>query len=44
LKANPKLRAVIRGDHMLPAIEIQRVMNLVGEAGISDISFAASNK
>ncbi len=39
-----KLRAVIRGDALLPAIEIQRVMNLVGEGGIADISFAASNK
>jgi biopolymer transport protein ExbD len=44
LKANPKLRAVVRGDKDLPAIEIQRVMNLVGEGGIADISFAASNK
>jgi biopolymer transport protein ExbD len=44
LKANPKLRAVIRGDKLLPAIEIQRVMNLVGESGIADISFSASNK
>ena len=44
LKANPKLRAVVRGDKMLPAIEIQRVMNLVGEGGIADIAFAASNK
>ena len=38
------LRAVIRGDALLPAIEIQKVMNLVGEGGIADISFAASNK
>jgi biopolymer transport protein ExbD len=44
LKANTKLRAVVRGDKELPAIEIQRVMNLVGEAGIADIAFAASNK
>ncbi len=39
-----KLRAVVRGDGQLPAIEIQKVMNLVGEAGISEVSFAASNK
>jgi biopolymer transport protein ExbD len=38
------LRAVIRGDALLPAIEIQKVMTLVGDAGIADISFAASNK
>lgn len=39
-----QLRAVIRGDAKLPAAEIQKVMNLVGEGGIADISFAASNK
>ena len=43
-KADPKIRAVVRGDKALPAIEIQRVMNIVGEGGIADISFAASNK
>jgi biopolymer transport protein ExbD len=43
-KADPKIRAVIRGDRSLPAIEIQRVMNLIGEGGIAEISFAASNK
>jgi biopolymer transport protein ExbD len=43
-KRDEKLRAVIRGDASLPAIEIQRVMNIVGEGGVSDISFAASNK
>jgi len=41
---DPKIRAVIRGDKSLPAIEIQRVMTVVGEGGIVDISFAASNK
>lgn len=41
---DPKLRAVVRGDKLLPAIEIQRVMNVVGEGGIADISFSASNK
>jgi biopolymer transport protein ExbD len=43
-KQDPKIRAVIRGDRDLPAIEIQRVMNVVGEGGIAEISFAASNK
>ncbi len=43
-KRDPKLRAVVRGDKVLPAIEIQRVMNIVGQGGIDDISFAASNK
>lgn len=41
---DPLIRAVVRGDAKLPAIEVQRVMNLVGEGGIADISFAASNK
>ena len=44
VKADSKIRAVVRGDRLLPAIEIQRVMNIVGEGGIADISFAASNK
>ncbi len=48
LKANrerdEKLRVVVRGDALVPAGEIQKVMNLVGEAGISDIAFSASNK
>jgi len=48
LKANllrdPKLRVVVRGDANVPAGEIQRVMNLIGESGIGDIAFAASNK
>jgi len=42
--ADPMLRAVIRGDRELPAIEIQRVMDIIGQGGIADISFAASNK
>ena len=41
---DPLIRAVVRADSQLPAIEIQKVMNLIGEGGISDISFAASNK
>jgi len=44
LELDKKMRVVIRGDRLLPAIEIQRVMDLVGTAGVSDISFAASNK
>lgn len=44
LLRDPKLRVVVRGDANVPAGEIQRVMNLVGESGIGDIAFAASNK
>lgn len=43
-EADNKIRIVIRGDKELPAIEIQKVMSIIGEAGIADISFAASNK
>lgn len=43
-KNDQKIRAVIRGDKQLPAVEIQRIMNVIGEGGIADISFAASNK
>ncbi len=43
-KRDNKLRVVIRGDAAVPAGEIQRIMNLVGEAGIADIAFASSNK
>lgn len=38
------LRIVVRGDTMVPAGEIQRIMNVIGEAGIADIAFSASNK
>jgi biopolymer transport protein ExbD len=41
---NDKFRVVIRGDKRLPAVEIQRVMALVGQTGISDISFSALNQ
>lgn len=43
-KKDERLRIVLRGDASVPAGEIQRAMNLVGEAGISDIAFASSNK
>lgn len=41
---NQKYRVVIRGDKRLPAVEIQRVMGVVAQAGIDDISFSALNK
>lgn len=44
LERDSKLRIVVRGDAAVPAGEIQRVMNLIGEAGIADIAFASSNK
>jgi biopolymer transport protein ExbD len=42
--SNTNYRVVIRGDKRLPAIEIQRVMSIVAQAGIDDISFSALNK
>ena len=44
IRAKPNLRALIRGDRKLPASEIQKVMDLVGQAGYVDIAFSASNK
>lgn len=41
---DPKLRVVVRGDAKVPAGEIQRVMDLIGQAGVADIAFAASNQ
>ena len=42
--ADPKYRVVIRGDQDLPAENIARVMNVCGEAGVSDIAFSAVNR
>jgi biopolymer transport protein ExbD len=42
--ADPTIRAVVRGDKLLPAIEVQRIMNLIGEGGIADVSFSAASK
>ena len=44
LQRDKLLRIVVRGDASVPAGEIQRIMNLIGEAGIGDIAFASSNK
>ena len=44
LLRDEKLRIVVRGDAQVPAGEIQRVMDLIGQAGIADIAFASSNK
>lgn len=41
---DPNYRVVIRGDQNLPAVNIARVMNVCGEAGISDIAFSAVNR
>jgi biopolymer transport protein ExbD len=41
---NPTFRAVIRGDRDVPALYVSQAMNACAEAGISDISFSATNK
>jgi biopolymer transport protein ExbD len=38
------LRIVVRADKGLPAGEVQRIMNVIGMAGIADIAFSASNR
>jgi len=35
---------IIRGDKRLPAVEVQKVMTVIGQSGISDISFSALSK
>ncbi len=37
-------RLIIRGDSRLPAIEIQRTMSILADAGYSDLSFSALNQ
>jgi biopolymer transport protein ExbD len=41
---NPKFRVVIRADKETHALVINRVMDLVGQEGIEDISFGVYNK
>ena len=38
------VRVVIRADKDLPAGEIQKVMSVIAAGGVSDISFASSNR
>lgn len=37
-------RIIIRGDQRLPAVEIQRTMNVLGVAGLDNIAFSALNQ
>lgn len=41
---NPKYRVVIRADKDTHALVVNRVMDLVGQAGIEDIAFGVYNK
>jgi biopolymer transport protein ExbD len=42
--ANTAFRVVIRGDRDASAMSVSRAMNAAAEAGVSDISFSATNK
>lgn len=45
LKAkHPTYRIIIRADRDVPAVEIQKVMTLIAQAGIDDISFSTLNQ
>jgi biopolymer transport protein ExbD len=41
---NPSYRVIIRGDKALPAVEVQKVMAVIAQSGIDDISFSALNQ
>lgn len=41
---NPTYRVVIRADKAVPAVEIQKAMTIIGQAGIDDISFSTLNQ
>jgi biopolymer transport protein ExbD len=40
----PIYRVIIRGDKRLPAVEIQKAMAVLGEAGMDNIAFSAQDK
>ncbi|TDU63178.1 biopolymer transport protein ExbD [Prosthecobacter fusiformis] len=42
--ANAAHRVIIRGDRDVPAVEIQKVMALIAQSGIDDISFSTLNQ
>jgi len=41
---NTNYRVIIRGDQKLPAIEIQRAMTVLANAGLDNIAFSALSK
>ncbi|MEZ0387552.1 MAG: ExbD/TolR family protein [Verrucomicrobium sp.] len=42
--ATPTYRVIIRGDKRLPAVEIQKTMQILGNAGMDDLAFSALNQ
>lgn len=43
-EGSPNYRVIIRGDQKLPAIEIQKAMTVLANAGLDNIAFSALNK
>jgi biopolymer transport protein ExbD len=41
---HPQYRIIIRGDRNLPAVEIQKAMSVLGNAGMDNIAFSALNQ
>ena len=41
---NPKLKLIIRGDAVTPALEIQKVIEQLASAGVDDISLSGTNR
>ena len=42
--SNANYRVIIRGDKNLPAIEVQKAMGMLGQAGLENIAFSALNQ
>ncbi|MCB1225681.1 MAG: biopolymer transporter ExbD [Verrucomicrobiales bacterium] len=43
-ETNPTYRVIIRADKDTPAVQVQKAMTIIGQAGIDDISFSALNQ
>lgn len=39
-----RYRVIIRGDKSLPAVEVQKAMSVLGQAGLENIAFSALNQ
>ncbi|MCE9519332.1 MAG: biopolymer transporter ExbD [Verrucomicrobia bacterium] len=39
-----RYRVIIRGDRNLPAVEVQKAMSVLGQAGLENIAFSALNQ
>ena len=43
-EANDKVKLIIRGDALTPAVEVQKVIEQLAAAGIDDISLSGTNR